>query len=447
MAITKIHPIKSTLSLAIDYITSTDKTDEQILISSDGCSPATAHLQFMNTREINDTRGTVLARHLIQSFLPGEVNPEKAHEIGHALAKKILNGEYEYVLATHVDRNHIHNHIIFNNVNWKTGKCYQSNKRSYHKIRYQSDKLCKENNLVVIDEYYEKYKKKYKTKGKSYREYQERKEGTSWKGRLQFDIDRAAKKAKDWKDFLYLMEQYGYEIKHGKHIAFKKKEGQKRFTRAMRIGEDYTEERLKERISEEIQIRGKRPKSPFKALDNIIDINANEKVKGSPGYKHWAVKHNLYTMADTINQVRSEGFKTQEQLEKALQDKASEIQNLLSENKKIEKLIEEKKQTMENRYIIEQYKEIYKYAKNHPEDKAFTNEYNAQLLLYKKAVTESFQNSNTLPTTKQIFEELEKLNTKKESLIEKLNQSRQEQKKLYQYKKNYDTYLGKEVER
>src|SRR5699024_2337345 len=138
---------------------------------------------------------------------------------------------------------------------------------------------------------------------------------------------------------------------------------------------------------------------------------------------------------------------TREQLEKALQDKASEIQNLLSENKEIEKLIEEKKQTMENRYIIEQYKEIYKYAKNHPEDKAFTNEYNAQLLLYKKAVTESYQNSNTLTTTKQIFEELEKLNTKKESHIEKLNQSRQEQKKLYQYKKNYDTYLGKEVER
>lgn len=96
MAITKIHPIKSTLNLAIDYITSNDKTDEQILISSDGCSPATAHLQFMNTRETNNTRGTVLARHLIQSFVPGEVSPDKAHEIGLALAKEVLNGEYEY---------------------------------------------------------------------------------------------------------------------------------------------------------------------------------------------------------------------------------------------------------------------------------------------------------------------------------------------------------------
>ena len=447
MAITKIHPIKSTLNLAIDYITSDDKTDEQILISSDGCSPATAHLQFMNTRETNDTRGTVLARHLIQSFVPGEVSPEKAHEIGLALAKEVLNGEYEYVLATHVDRNHIHNHIIFNNVNWKTGKCYQSNKRSYHRIRYQSDKLCKENNLIVIDEYYEKYKEKYKTKGKSYKEYQERKKGTSWKARLQFDIDRAIKKAKDWEKFLQLMEQYGYEINHGKHIAFKKIDGQQRFTRAMRIGEDYTEERLKERILEEVDMKDKRPKAPFKPLDNVIDISANDKVKSSPGYKYWATKHNLSTMADTINQVRNEGFKTREQLEKAIREKATEIQNLLTENKEIERLIEAKKKIMENRYTIEQYKEIHKYAKAHPEDKVFINEYSPQLMLYKKAIAESFQDSSVLPTTKKIYEDLEKLHTKKESLIEKLNQSRQEQDRLYQYKKNYDNYLGKEVER
>lgn len=447
MAITKIHPIKSTLSLAIDYITSDDKTDDQILISSEGCSPATAHLQFINTREVNDTRGTVLARHLIQSFVPGEVSPEKAHEIGLALAKVVLNGEYEYVLSTHVDRNHIHNHIIFNNVNWKTGKCYQSNKRSYHRIRYKSDKLCKENNLVVIDEYYEKYKKKYKTKGKSYKEYQERKKGTSWKGRLQFDIDRAIKKAKGWDDFLNLMKQYGYEIKYGKHISFKKIDGQQRFTRAMRIGENYTEERLKERILEEVDMKSKRTKAPFKPLDNVIDISVNDKVENSPGYKYWATKHNLSTMADTINQVRSEGFKTREQLEKALYEKAAEVQNLLTENKEIEKLIELKKKIMENRYIIEQYKEIYKYAKVHPEDKAFINEYRPQLILYKKAVTESFLDSDVLPTTKQIYEDLENLHAKKESLIEKLNQSRQEQDKLYKYKKNYDTYLGNEVER
>ena len=101
----------------------------------------------------------MLARHLIQSFLPGEATPEIAHQIGLELCKKILKDEYEFILSTHIDKGHIHNHIIFNNVNMVTGKCYQSNKRSYHQIRYQSDKLCKENSLSVIDEYYEDLRK------------------------------------------------------------------------------------------------------------------------------------------------------------------------------------------------------------------------------------------------------------------------------------------------
>ena len=243
------------------------------------------------------------------------------------------------------------------------------------------------------------------------------------------------------------MEQYGYEVKHGKHIAFKKIEGQQRFTRAMRIGEDYTEERLKKRILEEVSMNSKRPKSPFKPLDKVIDISVSDKIKNSPGYKYWATKHNLSAMAETINQVRNEGLKSRSLLEKALQEKASEIQKLLTDIKEIEKNIDSKNQMMENRYIIGQYKEIHKYAKENPEDKAFLNEYGSQLMLYKKAVAESFQDSNTLPTTKQIYEDLKNLHTKKESLIEKLNQSRQEQNKLYQYKKNYDNYMGKEVER
>lgn len=143
MAITKIHPIKSTLNLAIDYIVNGDKTDEQLLVSTHKCHESTAHTQFLRTRNDAGTKGTVLARHLIQSFLPGETSPELAHQIGMELCKKILKDEYEFVLSTHVYKGHIHNHIIFNNVNMVTGRCYQSNKKSYHQIRYQSDKLCK----------------------------------------------------------------------------------------------------------------------------------------------------------------------------------------------------------------------------------------------------------------------------------------------------------------
>ena len=99
MAITKIHPIKSTLNLAIAYITNEEKTDEKILVSTNKCFASTAHAAFMKTREDNKVNGTVLARHLIQSFMPGEATPEMAHQIGLELCKKILKDEYEFVLT------------------------------------------------------------------------------------------------------------------------------------------------------------------------------------------------------------------------------------------------------------------------------------------------------------------------------------------------------------
>ena len=306
MAITKIHPIKSTLNLAISYIINGEKTDEQILVSTHKCHQETAHTQFLRTRNDAGTNGTVLARHLIQSFLPGEASPEMAHQIGLELCKKILKDEYEFVLSTHIDKGHIHNHIIFNNVNMVTGRCYQSNKKSYHKIRYQSDKLCKENNLSVIYEYYERFKKKYKTNGKSWYENEQDKKGNSWKSKLQFDIDRMIKQSKDWDEFLKKMADLGYEIKYGKHIAFKPK-GKSRFTRAKTIGEDYTEERLKERIAKREFIQTPAVK---KRIGNVIDMNTKAKVKKSKGYEYWATKHNLHTMAESVIYIREHGIKS-----------------------------------------------------------------------------------------------------------------------------------------
>lgn len=309
MAITKIHPIKSTLNLAIDYIVNGDKTDEQLLVSTHKCHESTAHTQFLRTRNDAGTKGTVLARHLIQSFLPGETSPELAHQIGMELCKKILKDEYEFVLSTHVDKGHIHNHIIFNNVNMITGRCYQSNKKNYHQIRYQSDKLCKDNNLSVIDEFYESYKRKYKTNGKSWYENEQSKKGISWKSRLQFDIDRLIKQSKDWEEFLKKMAELGYEIKHGKHIAFKPKDKQ-RFTRSKTIGEDYTEEKLRERITENQSIKAPPVK---KRIGNVIDMNTNAKVKESKGYEYWATKHNLHTMAESVIYIREHGIKSVKQ--------------------------------------------------------------------------------------------------------------------------------------
>ena len=443
MAITKIHPIKSTLNLAIDYIVNGDKTDEQILVSTHKCHQETAHTQFLRTRNDAGTKGNVLARHLIQSFLPGETTPEIAHQIGMELCKKILKNEYEFVLSTHIDKGHIHNHIIFNNVNMVTGRCYQSNKKSYHQIRYQSDKLCKENNLSAIDEFYESYKKKYKTNGKSWYENEQAKRGTSWKSRLQFDIYRMIKQSKDWDDFLKKMADLGYQIKYGKHIAFKPKD-KLRFIRSKTIGEDYTEERLKERIAEISSIKTPAVK---KRIGNVIDMNTNVKVKESKGYEYWATKHNLNTMAESVIFLREQGIKSVKQLDEYIQKAADERQNLQNKIKVIDEEMLLLSATMEQVNTVKKYRAHYKEYKANPSDKSFFEEYKAQITLYENALSELKKSYSKLPDSKDILSKLDKLQEKKNTLMQEYSSTKSTMDELYQIRKNYGIYMGKEMER
>lgn len=443
MAITKIHPIKSTLNLAISYIVNGEKTDEQILVSTHKCHQETAHTQFLRTRNDAGTNGTVLARHLIQSFLPGEASPEMAHQIGLELCKKILKDEYEFVLSTHIDKGHIHNHVIFNNVNMVTGKCYQSNKKSYHQIRYQSDKLCKENNLSVVDEFYETYRKKYKTNGKSWYENEQSKKGISWKSRLQFDIDRLIKQSKDWEEFLKKMAELGYEIKHGKHIAFKPKDKQ-RFTRSKTIGEDYTEEKLRERITENQSIKAPPVK---KRIGNVINMNTNDKAKESKGYEYWATKHNLNTMAESVVFIREHGINSVKQLDEYIRESVEERQNLQDKIKEIDKEMQLLSDTMEQIHTVKKCRTYYKEYKTNPSDKAFFEEHKAEITRYETALAKLKKSYSKLPDSKDILDKLDKLQEKKNTLMQEYSSAKSTMDELYQIRKNYGIYMGKEMER
>lgn len=230
MAITKTHPIKSTLKAAIDYICNPEKTDGKLLVSSYGCTAETADIEFAWTRRHAIDKGTNLGRHLIQAFQPGEVTPEQAHEIGMELAKEILGGKYEFVLTTHIDKDHVHNHLIFNAVSFTDHKHYHSNKRSYHYIRRTSDRLCKEHGLSVIIP--------GKDKGKSYIEHQAAQAGTSYKAKLKAAIDRLIPASADFEDLLLRLQREGYEIKRGKYISARAPD-QERFTRLKTLGVDY----------------------------------------------------------------------------------------------------------------------------------------------------------------------------------------------------------------
>ena len=244
MAYIKIFPIKVTDKKALDYITNPDKTDEKLLVSSFGCSPETADLEFAMTREQTKKngmdKGDNLAFHLIQSFKPGEVDAETAHRLGQQFADEVLKGKYEYVISTHVDKNHIHNHIIFNAASFVDHHKYVSNKRSYHKICRISNHICHENGLATSMPTGEK--------GKSYKENMEYHRGTSWKAKLRVAVDKAIWASINYEEFLQKMQLAGYEVRQGKHLSFRAPE-QKNFTYMKSLGSYDSEENVRIRLA------------------------------------------------------------------------------------------------------------------------------------------------------------------------------------------------------
>ena len=227
MAVTKIHPIKSTLKKALNYIENPAKTDEKMLVSSFACSYETADIEFELLLSQAMQKGNNLAHHLIQSFAPGETTPEQAHEIGRQLADEVLQGKYPYVLTTHIDKGHVHNHIIFCAVDIVNQRKYVSNRRSYAYIRRTSDRLCKEHGLSVV--------MPGQDRGKSYAEWDAHRKGTSWKAKLKAAIDTTIRR-QDFDDFLRLLQEQSYEVKRGKYVSFRAP-GQERFTRCKTLGE------------------------------------------------------------------------------------------------------------------------------------------------------------------------------------------------------------------
>lgn len=238
MATTKIHAIKTTVERSLQYITNENKTDGDVYISGIECEPKVADYQFKMTKEYYDKFYGIEGFHIIQSFKPNEVSQKIGHEIGLKLAKKITNDRFQAVISTHVDKNHVHNHIIINSVSHVDGKKFYDSKRNYKRIRETSDQLCSEYNLSVIAP---------KDKGKSYKEWQEVRDGSSWKEQIKQDIDNTIKNASSYNQFIAIMKQKGYQIKSGKYVSFRPT-GKDRFVRGKTLGIDYSEEGIKSRI-------------------------------------------------------------------------------------------------------------------------------------------------------------------------------------------------------
>ena len=438
MAVTKIKAIRGTLSKAIAYILNPEKTDEKLLVSSYGCASETAAREFEWTRKIAEQKGMnpvrIIARHVIQSFEIGEVTPELAHEIGKQFADEILGGKYEYVLTTHIDKDHVHNHLIFNAVDFVNYHAYKSYKRIYYDMREVSDRLCKENGLSVIPP--------SQNKGMGYKEYTEAKRGTSWKQKLKQTIDRLVITAKDYDDFLRLMQEAGYEIKTGKYISFRA-EAQERFTRSKTIGENYTEERIKERIAGRTPRRNRRQTVP-KGISLIGDIQERIRLIDSKGYEYKAKLTILKEAARTLNYLTENNLLQYADLEKKVEDIHSSYDRTGKELKGVEARLREVQPLIKNISNYQRLKPAYDAFQKAKDKPGFKAKHEAELVIFEatRSTLLAMQGDEKLPSLKTLKAEQAQLFEEQERLYAERNRLKKEAKQIETIKSNVDTFLA-----
>ena len=441
MAVTKIKAIRGTLSKAIAYILNPEKTDEKLLVSSYGCASETAAREFEWTRKIAEQKGMnpvrIIARHVIQSFEIGEVTPELAHEIGKQFADEILGGKYEYVLTTHIDKDHVHNHLIFNAVDFVDYHAYKSYKRIYYDMREVSDRLCKENGLSVIPP--------SQNKGMGYKEYTEAKRGTSWKQKLKQTIDRLVITAKDYDDFLRLMQEAGYEIKTGKYISFRAK-GQERFTRSKTIGENYTEERIKERIAGRTPRRSQRQTTP-KGISLIGDIQERIRLIDSKGYEHKAKLTILKEAARTLNYLTENNLLQYDDLEKKVEDVHSSYDRTGKELKGVEARLREVQPLIKNISNYQRLKPMYDAFQKAKDKPGFKAKHEAELVIFEAARSTllAMQGDKKLPSLKTLQAEQQRLLEEQQRLYDERAKLKKEARMIDTMKANVDIFLKPSV--
>lgn len=449
MAITKIHGIKTTVDKAIAYICNPGKTDESIYISSFACAPETAALDFKYTLDHtaeqlsrNDIDRENKAFHLIQAFEPGEVSYEEAHAIGKELADRLLGGRYSYVLATHIDKGHVHSHIIFCAADNLDYKHYHDCKKNYWYIRSLSDQLCKEHGLSVIEP--------SEKRGVTYKEWSSNKEEKSWKSKLRKDINQFIKLSSSYEEFLTLMTARGYELKNtsldpsdGKYIAFRPAD-RERFVRGSTrsLGKNYTKEQINERIE-----NNKRRTQPIsqteKRLRQLIDMNNQDTFAGKPGLQKWASKENLKIAAETYSRMTAKNIhnfteladriSSLQQLSKTCNDSILSIEQQLRD---LAEVIKYARQYQENKSVHDRYEKV-------KDQDCFFRKYESQIILFSGAermLNRMGIDPHTLDLEK-FHSQYEALKAQKQELAQQQKATRTEIRKLKLIEKNMQEYL------
>lgn len=436
MAYIKIFPIKVTDKKALDYIMNPDKTEEKLLISSFACSPESADLEFAFTREEGKRnvmdKGNNLAFHLIQSFKPGELDAETAHKLGKEFADQALKGKYEYVISTHIDQDHIHNHIIFNATSFVDYHKYNSNKRSYYKICRISNRICRENGLGTSMPTGEK--------GKSYKENMEYHRGNSWKAKLKISVDKAIWASINYDEFLQKMKLAGYEIRQGKNLAFRAPE-QSYFTNLKSLGSYYSEENVLQRL-EKNRHKIKLPSNTSREARLYIEISSYVATDNRVGFEHWAKLNNLKEAARTFNYLSENKLLNYNDFQHHISDISNAVQTVdnriseLASEISLQKLIQKKCDA----YRI--CREVVTAGKSASDPKSYKSNHQAEYQLHDLLKTQLQElGVIKLPSQNKQHLKIENLEKEQSAAIQEKQNLKKNQETINIIKSNFDYLL------
>lgn len=439
-----MHPIYSTSSRAVEYIINPDKTDDGLLTYSYACDVNNIDEDFEKVRNAGTGKGYVLAQHIHQSFQGKEVSPELALQCGIELADKFLKGNYQYVVATHINTNNIHNHIIFNNISFDNFRSFEyqdnKNKCAWKNLRKLNDEICKEHNLNVIINPQEK-------SGKCYYEWQQDCKGKSWKSKLRFAIDNAIMESSNFDDFLKILESKNIECKYTPQNVIKIKfrmKGQERFARGRTLGWYYDEPQIRKRIEQYNLLKNG-------ILDRTVKtnlINTNKDVfQTNKGLLRWAEVKNMKEVSKMINFLTTHNFSSEKDIENTQTSKYNDRMIIVQNLNIIQNKIDDLSDVIKLLRTYKKYKGIHyeytnsinkiKYKKDHA---VALNKYNDAVKklvnLYPNKKIPSLENSEKEKS--KLLTEVKALNEEYKSIVQELEELEKARQTINDYVKNID---------
>jgi hypothetical protein len=442
--INKGKTVAQCLADRTDYSQNAAKTNNGEFISSYECDPKTADEEFLlSKRQYQHITGRqqkhdVIAYQIRQSFKPGEITPEEANEVGRELAMRFLKGNHAFIVATHIDRAHIHNHIIFNSTSLDCSRKFKNFFLSGLAVQRLSDMICLEHGLSVITPkpYKERAKRTVYPKKKSHRD------------ELCGAIDQVLRqKPKDFDDFIQRLAEKGYEFKAGKQPAFKGKD-QKRFIRLSSLGEGYSEEELLAVITGKSLHKAKNTSKqvhPQKRFSMLIDIEKALAEGKSKGYTHWAKKFNRKELAKIYLFLKDSGLDNYEDLVAHTEKLSARFDELSETIKSAEKRLAEIQalQTHINNYS--HTRDVYAEYRKSGYSKKYFEEHREEIQLH-KAAKEAFNQLGVqkLPTRKELSVEFNQLFIAKKQAYAEYRQVRQDLKDYQIARKAMEVILNKD---